>query len=258
MSKQLFDEFGRCEPVGLQQAANETSRRYFQCEPPSLDLDEIFKRLVRHLGEPSGLDASQFSERVNTILDDLRGDEATANIANGVYVPFFIPANPEISDIGFALEEKYMVAVKNAFAEAQPEYDFEAQLKSGFSGKFTVIEGSRHEQLVTRLGDEAVVGVYFPAMAEFSVPAALEKVTQLPEKFLLTGGFDLCAVFVAIPDLLIRENGYPPSLWFTALQGENDKIGYHFEAYGYNLKFYRRSHLNQVAEYWWHGLTVLG
>ena len=44
----------------------------------------------------------------------------------------------------------------------------------------------------------------------------------------------------------------------TAIQEENENIGYHFEAYGYNLKFYRRSHLGQVAEYWWQGLTVLG
>ena len=46
--------------------------------------------------------------------------------------------------------------------------------------------------------------------------------------------------------------------WCSALNGEKDNVGYHFEAYGYNLNFHRRSHLGHVAEYWWNGVTVLG
>ena len=45
--------------------------------------------------------------------------------------------------------------------------------------------------------------------------------------------------------------------WLAGLQGEKPGIGYHFEAYGYNLTFNRRPHLDQTAEYWWSGVTVL-
>ena len=34
-------------------------------------------------------------------------------------------------------------------------------------------------------------------------------------------------------------------------------IGYHFEAYGYNLTFNRRPHLGHAAEYWSSGISVL-
>jgi len=63
---------------------------------------------------------------------------------------------------------------------------------------------------------------------------------------------------IATPDLLLRTDGYPPLLWLGALQGEKEQVGYHFEAYGYNLTFNRKPHFNQVAEYWCAGLVVLG
>ena len=73
----------------------------------------------------------------------------------------------------------------------------------------------------------------------------------------MAGGFDTAAAFVAAPDLLLRGDGYPPLLWLAALDGEQPGIGYHFEAYGHNLTFNRRAHLDQTAEYWWSGITVL-
>jgi len=130
-------------------------------------------------------------------------------------------------------------------------------VKLGLAGKLTVQPGSRHERLIEAMGNDEVVGLYFPCLTEYSLPAALERVASLPEHLLLAGGFDTAAAFVGVPDLLLRTDGYPPLLWLTGLAGEKPGIGYHFEAYGHDLTFNRRAHLGQTAEYWWSGISVL-
>ena len=84
---------------------------------------------------------------------------------------------------------------------------------------------------------DVVVGYYYPCMMEYSIPAAIECINTLPSQFLLAGGFDTCSAFIGSPNLLLRTNGYPPLLWMTALKTDKEDVGYHIEAYGYNLTF---------------------
>jgi hypothetical protein len=100
--------------------------------------------------------------------------------------------------------------------------------------------------------------VYFPALREFSVPAALEKMAHLPPRFMLAGGVDTAAALIACPELLVRKDGYSPLLWLAALASDKDGEGYYFENYGYDLTFNRRMHFNQASEYSTAGLVALG
>ena len=97
-----------------------------------------------------------------------------------------------------------------------------------------------------------------PFVTEYSIPAAIEKINELPQQFILAGGFDTCSAFIGTPNLLLRKDGYPPLIWMTSLINNDDTIGYHIESYGYNLTFNRRAHLGHAAEYWSHALVVLG
>jgi hypothetical protein len=124
-------------------------------------------------------------------------------------------------------------------------------------GRLSVAPGSRHDQLIEAAAREDVVGLYFPTLLEFSAPAAIEFIATLPPNLLLAGGFDTSAAFVAAPGLLFDPDAYPPLLWLSGLAGEKDGIGYHYEAYGYNLTFNRRSHRGQVSEYWACGVVAL-
>ncbi|MBV5349669.1 hypothetical protein JZU71_00435, partial [bacterium] len=101
-----------------------------------------------------------------------------------------------------------------------------------------------------------MVGHYFPCLLEYSVPATIEQLQNTPSEILLAGGFDTCAAFIGSPDLLLKSQDYPPLIWLAALEAERKDVGYHFEAYGYNLTFNRRPHFGQVAEYWASGLVV--
>jgi len=161
-------------------------------------------------------------------------------------------------DIGEALQEDCLPAVLGSFKAEFPKYDFLNHNKDSLAGKLGVAPGSRHERLLEQARASEVVGVYFPCLLEYSLPAALEQMAGLPEQFLLAGGLDTSAAFVALPGLLLRKEGYPPLLWLSALTSEKEGIGYHYEAYGYNLTFNRRAHLGKAAEYWASALVVLG
>lgn len=253
----IFDEHGRCIPSGVKAAVHKDTRRYFIFTQPKIDYGDIHARIKKHLGIADAISALEFERRAEAILKNLRNDPRIKNIAEGVRVPFFLP-KATYPDYGDALEKTYLEAVRGAFAEKFPKYDFVNHHKGGLAGKLSIAPGSRHERFVNAMQQSQVVGYYFPCLMEYSVPAAIEQMEGLPEEFLLAGGFDTSTALVGSPDLLLRTDGYPPLLWLGAMLGEKDQVGYHFEAYGYNLTFNRRPHFGQAAECWASGLVVLG
>lgn len=253
----FFDEYGRCVPFGVKAAVHGDTRRYFVFSQPKVEYGEIHARITKHLRVADSISVSEFETRAETVLEDLRNDPKTKNITEGVRVPFFLP-KAAYQNYGEAIGKNYLEAVRGSFCDLFPEYSFVNHHKSELAGKLSIAPESRHEQLVDAMRQSHVVGYYFPCLMEYSVPAAIEQMKNLPKKFLLAGGFDTSAAFIGSPDLLLRTDGYPPLLWLAALLGEKEGVGYHFEAYGYNLTFNRRAHLGQAAESWASALVVLG
>ena len=253
----LFDESGRCLPKGLNAPAHARSRRYFRLQPPRLDMPNLHARLRQHLGAGQGISTQDFCTRVDALRANLQADPHLAAITRGIGIPFILP-RLEHPDVGTVLDKRYLPAIASAFGQRFPDYRFTSHHTRPLAGLLGVLEGSRHERLIEASQEREVVGLYFPCLSEYSVPAALEQVARLPDNFVLAGGYDTSAALVACPELLLRTDGYPPLLWLSAL-AENGKpgIGYHYEAYGYNLTFNRRPPLGMAAEYWSHGLSVL-
>lgn len=252
-----FDEHGRRIPPAAGFAVHHQTRRYFVCNQPRVNYAESHRRIVSHLGAEDPLPVAAFETRAEAVLEGLRSDPRTRGITLGVGVPFFLPKG-SCDDIGRQMDAVYLKSVGSAFQELFPTYAFVNHHAGGLEGKLSVAHGSRHERLLEAMSRADVVGYYFPCLLEYSIPAALEQMETLPENLLLAGGFDTCAAFTGSPDLLMRTDGYPPLLWLAALSGEKAGIGYHFEAYGYNLTFNRRAHLDQAAEYWASGLVAIG
>lgn len=253
----LFDAHGRLIPRNLKNGVFAKSRRYFSITQPEVDYGKIYARLTKYLNIGDSVSKEEFETRAEKILDKLRSDANASNILNGVCVPFMLPVEA-VADIGTLLDSKYIPAVQSAFSEVFSDKNFTNHNKGGLAGKLAIALGSRHEKLLKAQQNQVLVGYYFPCVTEYSVPAAIEQMAQLPEQFLLAGGVDTAAAMVAAPDLLLRKDGYPPVLWMAALDAEKTGAGYHFEAYGYHLTFNRRVHLDQPAESWASGLVVLG
>ena len=252
----LFDAHGRCIPGNLAAPAHSRTRRYFSLVQPELNHANIHARLSLHL-DIGRISPDEFTRRAQVILQQLESDPQTRLITDGVHVPFMLP-QANYADYGSALDETYLPAVQHAFKARLPQYDFVNHHPGNLANKLSVVPGTRHEQLLQAMRDGPLVGYFFPCLTEYSVPAAIERVSVLPPQFLLAGGFDTSAALIGSPDLLLRTSGYPPLLWLAALQGEKPQAGNHFEAYGYNLTFNRRVHFGQAAESWASGLVVLG
>ena len=252
-----FDSYGRCIPGDIKGAHHVNTRRYFILQQQILDYPAIYARLVKHLRMENMISLDAFLTRTESILDMLRRNSQCKNILNGVHIPFMLPVS-EDSDIGEMMEEKYINAVKSSFEETYPARQFVNHHKTGLSGKLTIAPDSRHNTVLDAMKEKAIVGYYFPCLLEYSVPAAIEKISSLPDIFHLAGGYDTAAALVGSPWLLMRPDGYPPLLWLAGFKAEQEEIGYHFEAYGYNPTFNRRKHFNKCAESWGSGLVVIG
>lgn len=253
----LFDEHGRCIPGGLHAPVHHKVRRYFALARREYDYQDIYARLHKHLPLSGNISAEAFEQRARDVLQRLRDTPASAGIANGVCIPFMLP-QAEYPDIGEALEQTYLKAVQASFEDKFPDYRFTDHHPHSLPGKLAIAANSRHERLLDAMRQGEVVGYYFPCLNEYSIPAAIEQLALLPEQFLLAGGYDTCAALIGAPDLLLRDDGYPPLLWLAALTEANKQAAHYFEAYGYNLTFNRRPHFDQAAEYWTSGLVVLG
>jgi hypothetical protein len=260
LTTRLFDRSGRRIVRNLASAAHGAVRGRFICNQPAIDYAAIHDRISRYLDCPGAISAAAFEDRAEAILRRLRADQSCADITNAVSVPFFLPQTPHAlgRDQGVYLEHIYLPAIDRSFRDALPGRDFVNHHKAALAGKLRVAPGSRHEQLLREMQDRVAVGYLFVSLTEFSIPAAAEQLQQLPAQFLLAGGADLSAAILGSPDLLLRADGYPPLIWLAGLDAEVETAGYHFEAYGYDLTFNRRTHFNQAAEYWACALTVLG
>ena len=250
----LFDEFGRCIPGETSGKAQKTVRRYFKCDQPAIDLEQIYRNAASTLGKPK-TSRAEFKATVEVLQQSIKNDDQLQNLNQCTYVPFILPQQ-KIEDIGEALESKYLPAVAASFSSRFPEYDFTNHYPASLTGKLKASPLSRHQSLLNKLQSEDVIGIYFPALDGYSLPAAREKANQLPSTFSLAGGVDTCAALIACPDLLMRLDGYPPLLWFGALESKDSNEGFHLESYGYNLTFNRRMHLNNADEYWANGLVI--
>lgn len=252
-----FDDTGRCIPNALQAPAHARSRRYFRIDTPVFDPAAAHARLLRHLGAGQETSVEAFIHRSEAIRARLQADPQTRGILAGPGIPFILPRGP-VTEIGTLLGEGFVPAVGRAYEETYPDYRFTNQVRMDLSGRLSIRPGSRHEQVVDAMERREVVGIYFPCLTEYAIPAAVEQLAGLPEHLTLSGGFDTSAALVAAPGLLLRKDGYPPLLWLSGLKEDDPAApAYHYEAYGYNLTFNRRPHLNQAAECWWNGITVL-
>lgn len=253
----LFDASGRRLPFdGLGVPVNPASSRYTLVQP-AIDYAQIHARLTEYMSHAGQVSAGEFAERAEGVLEALRGNEETAPLASGVHVPFALAAD-RVDDLGRVLEDSYLPAVGRSWKARFPKADFKNELKGGTAGKVTVAAGSRYERLVRALAEGPVVGYYFPlALSGFSVTAALQHISDLPDAFILSGGLEVCAALTGCPDLIVHKAGYPPQLDLSAFQAPAAGYGYHFAPYGYNLTFNGRFHNGLASDYCSSGLTVI-
>jgi hypothetical protein len=259
-TQNLFDGHGRLIPPPNVRVYSQESRRYFTLNQPVVNYSAIHAGIQKHLGAGNSISLADFEKRSKSALEKLQQNEKTKGLLSAVHVPFFCPPQTSDADIGQELEDIYLKAVGSAFTERFPEYSFKNSCEEKLSGRVSVVAGSRYEKLIQARKKGVVTGWYFPnCLSEYAIPDQQSLVSSLPDSLILSGGFDAAAAIAGSPDLLMKKEGqYPHLLALSALRSKDEKFFYHFEAYGWNLTFNRRSYVGAVSEYWAGGLTVLG
>lgn len=250
----LFDRYGRCSAEDLTADVHRKSRRYFRINQPEVDLKEIYGRITQFV--PGDYPPCVvFEKDIGEMLNSIRSNPMVEGIMRGVYVPFILPRTV-VLDEGQALEEHYLGYLIKSFKNKFPHYDFKDHHITPLSGCFKAVIGSRHEKLVNMLSSQHVTGIYFPTFTEFSIKAAVERIQDLPDNFILAGPIDTTIALIAAPKLLQNKKEYSPLLWLPGLTTKEDDC-YCFEAYGYDLTFIRRVHFNKASEFSTCGISVV-
>ena len=250
-----FDEHGRLIPLGLTCKANLESRRYFKVNKTASTLEEIYDRTTRYLGPCDDLSLTDFKTKVAELVAVFDADELLRPLIQSAPVPFILPKGTISMDVRMSMSP-YLAAVAQSFQEKFPDARFTDHSIQKWKDEFSVAPESRAQSFLVRCQDESVVGLFMPALSEFSVPAAYEAIERMPDRVSLAGVFELAGILVGTPQYLVNESAYSPLLWATSNINKSSPNGFHFASYGRDMTFNCRPHLNEVSEYWVNGLVV--
>lgn len=256
--EKLFDRHGRrIPPPGLCSAVCDANREFKLAQPKPKSLDDYAARLTRlqtYMKPGSFISVAEFHGRSQKLLTELKANPRLANLANGVCLPFSLPPM-KVEDYGKKLDEM-LDAFGLAYAKEYPGLTFYNHRHGELKGKVEIVAGTRHERLITALAKGTVVGLYFPnPLQGFSIPAAREQMSTLPDELILAGGLDTVANLIMYPDVLAK-NFQTPGLDCAALSWDSADYSLSFRArddFAYFAHRYLYAH-----DYYSAGLVLLG
>ncbi len=202
----LFDKHGRRIPKDLENLVRDPFKD-FHLEQPEIDYAE---RLIRFT-DVFHLSCAEFKKESKELIKKIKNNSQTSNLLNGVYLPIVLPQiKAKNFDYGRILEEVFLTAVGKAYKKQFPSRDFINYRTGDLQGKVSIIPESRHDQLINKMKEDMVVGIYFPnPLQGFSILAAREQISTLSEDLILSGGFDTSAATAMYPDVLARDYRTP-------------------------------------------------
>jgi hypothetical protein len=254
----LFDKHGRRIPEGLQASVCDANRD-FRLDQPKLDENADFANRISRLHGCLSIDtevtAKQLKTETERLLAIIRENPQIANIANGVCLPVVLPKFVT-DDFGAELE-RYLAGVANSYAKTFGDRTFYNHREGTLANQVSMVDGSRHDQLIERMKEGPVIGLHFPnPLQGFSIHASREQMSTLPEGFILSG-MDTPIAMAMYPDILARDWN-TPGLGMAALQWQSAGYSLLFWAYGGRLVYSRTDGLAYAVGNYSGGLLFLG
>jgi len=231
----LFDSYGRRIPLPMLSAeVCDPERDLYLEQPMTIIYAERLERLEEMLGAKTGITAGQFQMRTRKLLATIRENPQIVKCLRGVWLPVVLPQLRE-EDLSTALEE-YLGVVEKSYLAEFPERKFLSRRKEKLAGRVSVVANSRHDQLIARMRQEPVVGIYSPnSLQGFSMDASGEQIESLPEQFSLSG-LDASVAMIMYPDVLARGCN-TPFLNLAALSWGRTDYSFDFGASDDELEF---------------------
>jgi hypothetical protein len=252
--KVLFDKHGRRIPEGLSASVCDANRD-FRLDQPKLDAELDYAKRITRLHDCLSVDtkvtAEQLKMETERLLALIRDNSQIANITNGVWLPLVLP-KMETDDVGAELE-RYLKAVSKSYVEAFGDRKFYNYRKGTLANEVSIINGSRHDQLIERMKQGPVIGILFPSPLQgFSINAQREQMATLPEEFILSG-LDTVIAMVMYPDVLARDHN-TPGLDLSAFSWQSADYSLGFWAYRGTLDSFNTGNLSDARKNYSGGL----
>lgn len=219
--KPLLDShFRRIPPQDLKAKVKDANWS-FRLERPELDeavCVAALRRFHAAWGQDTGVTGAQLWIEAQRLMALLLADPRTANANNEgvVCLPVVVP-RLEGKDLGADLE-RLVEAAGRSYQEAFLDRQFVNHNQGTLADQVKLAAtGTWQERLFQRLEKGPAIGLYFPqALQGYSVLAAREQMSSLPEGFVLPG-LDVAAAMTMWPDVLARDY-HTPGLDLAALQ----------------------------------------
>lgn len=266
----LFDKRGRrIPPKGLIKAKVCDANREFRLYQPALKQEADYaKRLMKLLNAFVGVlpneqysalskvTTAEFKAKTERLLALIQEKpQTTSNIFYGVWLSVVLP-QLLTDDLGTVLEQ-YLEAANKSYAKTFADRKFNNYRKGELGGKVSIADGSRHDQLIKRMKQERVIGIFFPnPLQGYSIDASREQMSALPEGFVLSG-LDTVIAVAMYPDILARDYR-TPGLDLAALSWQSADFSLLFGAVVDGLVFGRTDSLAHARGSCSGGLLFLG
>lgn len=252
------DQHGRLiPPAGFQPQVVDANRNFNLVQPRLVaeDYAAVLARLTRNLPGLTFPSVQEFAGGSNALLEVLRADAQAKNLLRGVHLPVAFP-QLTVTDYGTALEEVFLPGVDRSYRLEFPGRKFLNHRRGTLAEQVTCVPESRQDSLLAKLAAAPVVGIYFPtALQGFSIQAAREMVTILPEGFILAGSMEAAVALTGYPGTLARDS-QTPGLDCSANVWQSIERSLSFKADGDQLGFgYRNLNANESSS---SGLFFLG
>ncbi|MFH1551378.1 MAG: hypothetical protein ABIC36_00685 [bacterium] len=253
--KKFFDRHGRRIPKDLQANVCDANRD-FRLDQPKLDTESDFANRILRLHGCLNIDtevtAEQLMAETKRLLDIIWEKFQITNI---VCLPVVLP-KLVTDDLGAELE-LYLAGVNNSYAKTFSNRKFYNHRIGILANEVSIVDGSRHDQLIARIKEGPVIGLHFPnPLQGFSIHASREQMSTLPEGFILSG-MDTPIAMAMYPDILARDWN-TPGLALAAFSWQSADYSLSFRAFDGRLAFGYTVCLAFAYDYCSSGLLFFG
>lgn len=209
-SKTLVDQYGRCiPPSGLKKGQVVDANRQYRLVQPEIDYNTVLARITQYFPEMKFISATEFKQRVEALLAKLDDQKQVKNLRRGVWLPIVLP-QLAVTDYGRTLEEIFLAAVERSYTAQFPGRRFYNYRKGDLAGQVSVVEQSRHQQLIDAMRQGPVVCILFPAALQgFGIEADRQMIEEFPQGFALSGAIDTAMAHVVYAEVLARDYQVP-------------------------------------------------
>jgi len=264
----FFDNLGSCLPDKENRVFEERLERYYLIKQPIIDYSLILENSIKFNLISKDISVDEFKNKAEKLLEIISKDSNYSNILNGVRIPFIFQNLGNMSDLGGELEDILLPSVKESFNEKFPSSHFKAILQSNtkLKSNIKISPESNYENLINLGNKSFAVGWYFPqAFQGYDTYSQRTRIKTLPDlkgaNKCLSGGIDICAALIGVPELLISDENYAPILCMSSYVHYDTRLVLLMKSYGPHLEFWCMSQMltkdvTQVSEQWSGGLSI--